>query len=197
MKKRLLALICIGFLLFLFACVAHADTAIKSDGNLAFGTFPSVIGFENWEDPTRLLNLGIDTPLINAEEENRPLWKLIRNRPEYLAAYHEVMNTLLNDHLLNGEYEAEVDQSSEMLLPWIEKDPTAFCTVEAFRKACETMKTFLGCRTESIRRQLAGELSTVSEEQKDQDMVDASGLDLQSLGALVVGRGQEGNIVIK
>lgn len=160
---------------------------IPWDYNLAFGTFPSVIGFENWEDPTRLLNLGIDTPLINAEEENRPLWKLIRNHPEYLAAYHEIMNTLLNDHLLNGEYEAEVDQISEMLLPWIEKDPTAFCSVEAFRKACETMKTFLGCRTESIRRQLAGELSTVSEEQKEQDRVDAFGLDLLSLGALVVG----------
>lgn len=164
---------------------------IPWDYNLAFGTFPSVIGFENWEDPTRLLNLGIDTPLINAEEENRPLWKLIRNHPEYLAVYHEVMNTLLNDHLLSGEYEAEVDQLSEMLLPWIEKDPTAFCTVEAFRQACETMKAFLGCRTESVRRQLAGELSTVSEEQKVQDMVDASGLDLLSLGALVVGREQD------
>ncbi|MBQ6120279.1 MAG: hypothetical protein IJI59_00915 [Clostridia bacterium] len=80
-------------------------------------------------------------------------------------------------------------QLSNLIL--YEKDPTAFCTVEAFRKACETMKTFLGCRTESIRRQLAGELSTVSEGQKDQDMVGASGLDLLSLGALVVGRGQD------
>ena len=78
-----------------------------------------------------------------------------------------------------------------MLLPWIEKDPTAFCTAEEFRKACETLKAFLACRTESIRRQLTGELSAVSEEQEKQAMVDASGFDFQSLGALVVGKPEE------
>ncbi len=161
---------------------------IPWDYNLAFGTFPSVIGFDNWEDPTRLMNLGIDTPLINAEEDSRPLWKLIRSHPEYLSAYHEVLDALLSDYLLNGEYEAEIDRVGEMLLPWVEKDPTAFCTVDEFQTARETLKSFLAIRTESIRRQLAGELSTVSEEQEKQDMVDASDLDLQSLGALVVGK---------
>ncbi len=164
---------------------------IPWDYNLAFGTFPSVIGFENWENPTRLLNLGIDAPLINAEEENRPLWRLIRNRPEYLSAYHEVLNALLNDHLLTEEYEAEIDRVSEMLLPWIEKDLTALCGAEEFRKARDTMKAFLAIRTESIRRQLNGELSTVSEEQGAQAMVDASDLELLSLGALVVGKPEE------
>ena len=57
-----------------------------------------------------------------------------------------------------------------------------------FQTACETMKSFLTIRTESIRRQLAGELSTVSEEQDLRAMVDASDLGLQSLGALVVGK---------
>lgn len=161
---------------------------IPWDYNLAFGTFPSVIGFENWEDPTRLLNLGVDTPLINAEEDNRPLWKLIHRHPEYLSAYHDALGTLLGDHLLSGEYEAEIDRISGMLLPWIEKDPTAFCSAGAFQTACETMKSFLAIRTESIRRQLAGDLPTVSEAQEKQDMVDASGLVLLSLGALVVGK---------
>jgi hypothetical protein len=166
-------------------------SAIPWDYNLAFGTFPSVIGYEYWEDPARLLNLGIDTPLINAEEESRPLWKVIRNHPEYLAAYHESLNELLSDHLLSGEYEAEIDRISGMLLPWIEKDPTAFCTAEEFRKACETLKAFLACRTESIWRQLTGKLSAVSEEQEKQAMTDASGFDFQSLGALVVGKPEE------
>ena len=161
---------------------------IPWDYNLAFGTFPSVIGFENWEDPTRLLNLGIETPLINAEEEYRPLWKLIRSHPEYLTDYHEVLAALLSDHLLNGEYEAEIDRVIDMLLPWVEKDPTAFCTVEEFRKACETMKSFLAIRTESIRRQLTGELPAVSEAQEKQEMVDASALELPALGALIVGK---------
>ncbi len=75
-----------------------------------------------------------------------------------------------------------------MLLPWIEKDPTSFCTIEEYQTACDTMKEFLPIRTESICRQLTGELSTVSAEQDVQAMVDASGLDLQCLGALVVGK---------
>ncbi len=75
-----------------------------------------------------------------------------------------------------------------MLLPWIEKDPTSFCTIEEYQTACDTMKEFLSIRTESICRQLTGELSTVSAEQDVQAMVDASGLDLQCLGALVVGK---------
>ena len=126
--------------------------------------------------------------LMGAEEDGRPLWKVIRSHPEYLSVYHEVMNMLLCDHLLTGEFEAEIERVSEMLLPWIEKDPTAFCAADEFQTACETMKTFLAIRTESILRQLDGEISTVSEEQEEQDMMDASGLDLQSLGALVVGK---------
>ena len=161
---------------------------IPWDYNLAFGTFPSVIGYEHWEDPTWLMNLGMDTPLMGAEEDGRPLWKVIRSHPEYLSVYHEVMNMLLCDHLLTGEFEAEIERVSEMLLPWIEKDPTAFCAADEFQTACETMKTFLAIRTESILRQLDGEISTVSEEQEEQDMMDASGLDLQSLGVLVVGK---------
>ena len=160
---------------------------IPWDYNLAFGTFPSVIGYEHWEDPTWLMNLGMDTPLMGAEEDGRPLWKVIRSHPEYLAAYHEALRALLSSHLLTGAYEAEIDRVSAMLLPWIEKDPTAFCTAGEFQAACGTMKMFLAIRTESIRKQLAGELSTVSGEQKTQAMVDASGLDLRSLGALVVG----------
>ena len=156
--------------------------------NLAFGTFPSVIGFEHWEDPTWLMNLGMDTPLMGAEEDGRPLWKVIRSHPEYLAAYHEALRALLSSHLLTGAYEAEIERVREMLLPWIEKDPTAFCAADEFQTACETMKTFLAIRTESILRQLDGEISTVSEEQEEQDMMDASGLDLQSLGVLVVGK---------
>ena len=102
---------------------------------------------------------------------------------------HIIMSpTLISDHLLNGKYEAEIERVREMLLPWIEKDPTAFCAADEFQTACETMKTFLAIRTESILRQLDGEISTVSEEQEEQDMMDASGLDLQSLGALVVGK---------
>lgn len=157
---------------------------IPWDYNLAFGTILAVIGEEAKEDPTALINLGIDTPLIHATEDERPLWKVIRQNPEYLEKYHEAMRELLEKHLLNGEYEAEIDRIEELLLPWVEKDPTAFCSAEEFKKACGTLKAFISRRTESVRRQLAGELAADSSEQDPEAMVDASDLRLSDMGAL-------------
>ena len=77
-----------------------------------------------------------------------------------------------------------------MLLPWIQQDPTAFCSAEEFEAACDTLKEFLACRTESVRRQLAGELSADSEEQTLEEMTDASAIRIQSMGALVLGKGE-------
>ena len=67
------------------------------------------------------------------------------------------------------------------------KKGTAFCSAAEFEQACETMKAFLACRSESVRRQLSGELSTVSDAQDPQAMADASGLNLLDLGALILG----------
>ncbi|MBQ8129513.1 MAG: hypothetical protein IJ175_04605 [Clostridia bacterium] len=65
-----------------------------------------------------------------------------------------------------------------MLLPYVEKDPTAFCSADEFSKGCETLKQFGMRRAESVRRQLNGDLATISEEQSDRDKVDASDLRL-------------------
>ena len=65
-----------------------------------------------------------------------------------------------------------------MLLPYVEKDPTAFCSAAEYKKGCETLKQFGIRRAESVRRQLNGDLATISEEQSDRDKVDASDLRL-------------------
>ena len=112
---------------------------------------------------------------------------MIRENPEYLNRYHETLRDLTEGSLADGKYEEKIEQTKQLLSPWIEKDPTAFCTEEEFEKACETLKEFCTCRTESIRRQLAGELSADSNEQERQAMVDASKLNLLNMGALVLG----------
>ena len=165
-------------------------SAIPWDYNLSFGTYPTVIGFDILDDPTWLVNLGIDTPLIDAGEEKRPLWHLIHSNPEYLCRYHEMLILLTEAYLSDGKYEAKVDDTARMLLLWIQRDPTAFCSAAEFTTACETLKAFLTHRTESVRRQLDGELSTDSEEQARSDMVDTSDIHIQSMGALVLGGGE-------
>ena len=64
------------------------------------------------------------------------------------------------------------------VLPYVEKDPTAFCSAAEYKKGCETLKQFGMRRAESVRRQLNGDLATVSGEQSDRDKVDASDLRL-------------------
>lgn len=66
----------------------------------------------------------------------------------------------------------------EMLLPYVEKDPTAFCTADQFTAACETLQEAVRLRAESVRRQLDGELAGVTEEQAEKDRVDTTDLDL-------------------
>ena len=149
-----------------------------------------MIGFDILDDPTWLVNLGIDTPLIRADEEKRPLWQMIRSSPEYRNRYHEILSMLLDGPLSEGSVEAKVDETEQMLLPWVQKDPTAFCSAEEFETACDTLKEFLACRTESVRRQLAGELSADSGQQAREDWTDASDIRLQRMGALILGKGE-------
>ena len=64
----------------------------------------------------------------------------------------------------------------------MEKDATAFYTAEEFTKAYETLKSFCLLRSESIRKQLGGSLSTSTTEQKSEDQVDGSGLNVKDMG---------------
>ncbi len=159
---------------------------IPWDYNLSFGTIPTVIGPELLSNPTAFLNTGIDTPLIRTTEDQRPLWNLIRNHENYLDSYHEAMETLAA-HVMSDECETELNRLHDMLLPYVQKDPTAFCTAEEYEKACETLKQFCLRRAESIRRQLAGDLAMSSEFQDPHAMVDALDLRVIDMGAFLAG----------
>ena len=74
-----------------------------------------------------------------------------------------------------------------MLLPYVEKDPTAFYSAEEFRAACDTLRQVCLRRAESVRRQLDGTLASVSELQRTEEKVDASDLRLVDMGAFVAG----------
>ena len=70
---------------------------------------------------------------------------------------------------------------TDMLLPYVEKDPTALCTAEQFLSSSKALRPFCLLRAESIRRQLDGDLSTENEKQLEEDKVDASMLTIGDL----------------
>ena len=130
---------------------------IPWDYNAAFECFAPGEGEAIRKDPTDLINQGIDSPLRGASEENRPMWKWIPHNENYREEYHKVMDELLSGYFESGEFEKE-------------------------EKGCDALKEFCRLRTESIRKQLNGELATVNEDQKNPEKVDASNLRMDDLG---------------
>ena len=72
-----------------------------------------------------------------------------------------------------------VSKTAELIMPYVEKDPTKFCTAEQFQTGVAALEQFLQLRSESVRCQLAGQ----------EGAVDASGLNLTDMGSMNQGVG--------
>ena len=160
---------------------------IPWDYNLSFGTYIPGLGSDVLNDATDILNRGIDSPLVGTTAESRPMWKWIAEDESYQNEYHQAMDALLTDYFESGEFEQQFNTMYELLLPYVEKDPTAFYSPDQFKSGCEVLKEFCLRRAESVRKQLNGELSSFSEKQDDKEKVDASDLHILDMGAAVFG----------
>lgn len=153
------------------------------DYNLAFDAYVNTLGKEVLEDPTTLLNQGIDTPLIHTDEKSRPLWSWIIRNEKYRREYHDVLSKLMEEYFESGVFAYELDALQGMLALYLEKDPNAFYSIEEFKKGCDVLRQFCLRRAQSVRKQLNGELGRDNTKQKDSDKVTASDLDVRSMGA--------------
>lgn len=155
------------------------------DYNLAFG------GFMGGSDATSAVNWAIDSPLSGAAEESRPLWKCIVSNEKYLSLYHKYFGELMKSFFDSGECEKEIERVYQMIHPYVKDDPTAFYTLDEFDTAVKTLKEFCKLRSESINKQLSGDLASTSDKQNKDAMVDASSLNISSMGTQ--GGGKDGN----
>ncbi len=73
-------------------------------------------------------------------------------------------------------------QAREMIAPYVEKDPTKFCTYEEFEKGVETLSVFCNLRSQSVSVQLSGQNANV----------DASSITLSDMGTMNRGFGGMG-----
>ena len=156
---------------------------IPWDYNMAFGTFfalPELVKYQGHS--TELINVGIDSPLVEIPAEERPMWRWIVEDDLALQSYHDVLDSLISDYIDSGEYEKEIDALYELLLPYVEKDPTAFYSAQEFTAGVQTLKQFIVKRAESIRAQLNGSLSAVTDEQRTEDRIDCSDVYIPYLG---------------
>lgn len=153
---------------------------IPWDYNLAFG------GFSGGSDATGTVNEPIDTPVSGGSTEDRPMISWIFESEEYTEIYHQYFAEFVEEYGAQGKLEEMIASVYEMIAPYVEQDPTKFCTYEEFETGVATLGEFCKLRLESISGQLDGSIpSTTSGQSQDSSArVDASHISISDMGSM-------------
>lgn len=156
---------------------------IPWDYNLAFGTFQG-------NNATSSINDPIDTPLSVGSGDSRPMADWIFASETYTEQYH----ALLGEFLEGFDLDAMISETAALIAPYVEEDPTKFCTYEEFSKGVDALRQFCALRSESVRGQLDGSIPSTDEGQdaNPEALVDASALSLSDMGSMGGGPGKSG-----
>ncbi len=140
---------------------------IPWDYNLAYGTMSG-------SNATTSVNTDIDRLVSMGSTNDRPMANWITASEEYTAQYHTAYQTFMTTAFDSGWFAGEIDRVTAMIAPYVQNDPTAFCTYEEFQTGAETLKQFCLKRAQSVTHQLSGE----------ETLVDASELTLSDMGTM-------------
>lgn len=151
---------------------------IPWDYNLAFGGFQSAGGAES------LVNYPIDSPVSGGSTEDRPMIAWIFDDETYTAEYHQYFEEFIADYFDSGYFEEMIDRTTELISPYVEKDPTKFCTYEEFELGAATLKEFCLLRAESVKGQLTGTIGSTSETQDQSTFVSAENIQIDDMGSM-------------
>ena len=156
---------------------------IPWDYNLAFGGFQSFSAASTVNEP-------IDSPVSDGSAEDRPMAAWFLDGGTYQAKYHELYSQFLD----GADFAAIIRETSELIAPYVEKDPTKFCTAEEFEKGVEALSEFCTLRAESVRGQLDGSIPSTSEGQSTDSsaLVDTGDLTISDMGSMQQGMGKPG-----
>ena len=128
-----------------FTCIYGGKTM---GYNLAFGTFQG-------GSASSFVNDDIDEAL-----SDRPMQAWIFSDDSYSQQYYELYAQMMEQIDIQGI----IDHAYALIAPYVEKDPTAFCTVDEFKSGVEALKEFCSLRAESVSLQLSGSSDTVDTE---------------------------------
>lgn len=161
---------------------------IPWDYNLAFGAFQSAGG------ATSLVNYPIDDPVSGGDTSDRPMLAWIFQNEEYTELYHKYFAELISTVFDSGAFAQEFDSVVQMISPYVESDPTKFCTCEEFETGAQTLREFCLKRAESISGQLDGSIGSTSDTQESSTLIDAGSLQISDMGTMgSEGGGDGGN----
>ena len=159
---------------------------IPWDYNLAFG------GFVSSEDATTLVNYPIDSPVYGGDASDRPMIAWIFENEEYTELYHQYFAEFIDTYFDSGYFSEMIDNVKEMISPYVETDPTKFCTYEEFETGIDTLKEFCLLRAQSISAQLDGTIGSTSDTQESDTLISAGDLEISDMGSMNNGGGGNG-----
>jgi spore coat protein CotH len=171
---------------------------IAWDYNLAFGGMGAMGGMGrnggngSSDSAASLINYPIDTPLLSGDMESRPMISWIFESDEYTQIYHRIMGELMSGYFESGKFEQDIDNAIALISPYVEKDPSAFCTYEDFISGSTTLKEFCLLRAKSIQGQLDGTIPSTSEGQNADNsaLIDGGSIDVSKMGSNSMGFGR-------
>ena len=155
------------------------------DYNLAFATYS--LGMPDpINDSTLYVNYPINTPASGQIMMKRPLYHNLMKNNQYFKQYHKYFDQFITEYFESGYFENFVKETTEIISPYVEKDPTAFCSHEDYLIAVDTIEKFCMLRAESVRGQLNGTIpATIKEQLEDKsNFVDASAIWLPDMGEI-------------
>lgn len=163
---------------------------IAWDYNLAFGGMSMRKTTAGVDQATALVNSPIDSPVEDGDMDSRPMISWIFNNEEYLNQYHSVFSEFITSYFDSGKFEQLYDKTIALISPYVEKDPTAFCTYEEFQQAAQYLKEFCILRAQSIKGQLNGSIPSTSEGQEanPSTLINASSIDIDAMGTQITSR---------
>lgn len=141
---------------------AHNYYLVSVEGKNAFIPWDYNLAFQGlWFDErlqvnTDIVNWSIDEPLSEEAIASRPAWQLIAKNPDYQEKYRNAVQNLIDSYILNGDARKKIDDTVELIRPYVEADPTRFVSIEEFNEGVEIMRDFLLLRTDAVQRQLWG-----------------------------------------
>lgn len=157
---------------------------IPWDYNLAFG------GFQSSGGATALVNYPIDTPVSGGSIDERPMLAWIFADEEYISLYHQYFAEFIAEYFDSGYFSDMMDFVKAMIAPYVQQDPTKFCTYEDFETGIDTLKSFCLLRAESVSAQLSGAIGSTGDTQDEAPLIDAGSLQISDMGSMGGGMGK-------
>ena len=152
---------------------------IPWDYNLALG------GMGRSNDATSVVNDAIDNAFSGTT-----FFDTLMENETYHSQYYAYLQQLVSEYIDGGGFDAFYTRVRSQIDALVESDPTTFYSYDEYLTAAETLYQVVKLRGQSIQGQLDGTIPSTEAAQRTSDaLVDASALDLSTMGYMNSGGG--------